>query len=264
MFVMDSAIPQRLDRLPVSRELWRVLALAGLAWLIESYDIGVIGTILRTLKSTFGLDSAGQGLVAITSTPGTVASVIPPGSFADQLGRERMLMIGTAWYAIFTSLTALIVLVSIPGKFTGARAVERLGRKATILVFGIISALNAVLFGFAQATIMIFGGMLLSFFGIGIDPALKIYGAGQYRTYTRETSVGFIKGIGRLFGGALAPFFMSLALAGGVAGSYLLVAGAAMVSVVAVAMLGTEMSGRSLERVSTFGVSTVSPARIVS
>jgi len=452
---MDYAIPQRLDRLPMSRELWRVLILAGLAWLIESYDIGVIGAILPSVKQDFGLGSSGQGLVAIASTLGIVVAVIPSGWLADQIGRKRMLMIGTAWYAIFTALTAiapsagaliglrflaglgmgmvfpipyaiaaeyvshrlrgaatgwldaclsvgyflapllafvilpsfsldggwrvlcligglpllyvplvarwmpesarwlvvrgrdeeadrvvryfeeaveqrtgtalpsprdetavkpevgrssplllfsrgylrrtammwiafpcllfvfyavqtytptvllkegfghnaflitaLIVLVSIPGKFTEAWAVERYGRKATILAFGIISALSAVLFAFAQlAAIIIFGGMLLSFFGIGVDPAIKIYGAEQYPTRIRETGVGFIEGVGRLVGGALAPYIMSLALAGGIAGSYLFVAGVALVGVLAVAVLGTETGGRSLERAARIDVS---------
>lgn len=470
---MEGAIPERIDRLPMSREIWRLLLLAGLAWLIESYDIGVIGNILPALQQEYALDAATVGLVAIASTLGIVVAVVPAGWLADQFGRKRMLIIGTAWYAIFTAicsfaptpsaliglrflaglgmgvvfpipyamaaeytprhvrgavtglldaflsvgyfiapvlafvllprfsidfgwralcfvgglpllyvpvllkwmpesarwlqvrgraneadqvvrgfeeaverrsgerlpvpsaeaagassavasggtslltlfrgaylrrtvmmwiafpcilfvfyavqtytptvlikegfgvgnaflLTALIVLVSIPGKLVEAYAVEHYGRKATILWFAAISAASAALFGISHlAALVIFAGMLLSFFGIGIDPAIKIYGAEQYPTSVRETGVGCIEGIGRLLGGALAPFIMSLVLGGiGVTGSSLFVGAVALVGFAAVALLGTETQGQSLE-VASAGmlpqtVDAVSPARLAS
>ena len=37
---MRSAIPARIDRLPLSREIWSIMLLAGVAWLVESYDVG--------------------------------------------------------------------------------------------------------------------------------------------------------------------------------------------------------------------------------
>lgn len=43
------SIAARIDRLPVSRELWYVMFMAGVAWLAESYDVGVISS---TLPST--------------------------------------------------------------------------------------------------------------------------------------------------------------------------------------------------------------------
>src|SRR5205823_1428514 len=48
------SIPERIDRLPMSRELWRPLLLAGIAWLIESYDIGLIGSVLPSLQRQYG------------------------------------------------------------------------------------------------------------------------------------------------------------------------------------------------------------------
>lgn len=55
-------------------------------------------------------------------------------------------------------------------------------------------------------------GIILAFFGIGVDPVIKIYGAEQYPTRIRETGIGLFEGVGRFFGGALAPFIMAFLL----------------------------------------------------
>lgn len=58
------------------------------------------------------------------------------------------------------------------------------------------------------------------------------------------------EGVGRFFGGALVPFLMALILArGGVSISYFFVALIALVGVSAVALLGTETKGRTIEYV---------------
>ena len=44
---MRMTIPARIDRLPLSREIWGIMLLAGVAWLVESYDVGVKG---RTIE----------------------------------------------------------------------------------------------------------------------------------------------------------------------------------------------------------------------
>jgi putative MFS transporter len=428
------------------------MLLAGIAWLIESYDIGIAGNVLPALQKQYHLDTFSVGLIATASTIGIVAAIIPAGWMSDQIGRKRMLIIGTAWYAIFSLLcgfapnaqvvvalrfvsglgmgavfpipyamaseymprrsrgamtgvldsflslgyflapliafalipqlpqdigwrylfyigglpllfvpilakwmpesarwlqvkgrydeadhivsqleaaisertgrelpslpvtttvvtsersvpvtlifrglylrrtimmwiafpcilfvfyaiqvytptvlvkegyalgsafliTALIVVASIPGKFLEAYAVERFGRKATIIWFSTLAAGSAILFGFSHVlALALCFGMILSFFGIGVDPAIKIYGAEQYPTRVRETGVGFIEGIGRLIGGVLAPFIMAFILAGsGVVGSYVFVAAVAMLGVLAVAFIGAETKGKMLEQVS--------------
>lgn len=438
--------------MPMTREFWRVLLLAGVAWLIESYDIGIVGNVLPSLQRQYSLDAFMVGLLATASTLGIVVAVAPAGHLADRFGRKKLLVIGTTWYAVaslassFVSaplaivtlrfigglgmgmvfpipygiaaeltpgrfrgaatamldaflsvgylgaslsaffvipqlpvdtgwrwlfvigalpllyvpallkwmpesprwlesqgradeadkivrsfetaveqrqgiqlppvesaprrrqrgdsmpvtrlfqgeyrkrtlmmwvafscilfmfysvqtymptvlvkdghglqgaflITSLIISASIFGKGLAAWMVERFGRKPTIVVFGVISAASAALFGvFHLAALAIPLAMLLSFFGIGIDPVVKIYGAEQYPTRLRETGIGLVEGVGRLFGGVAAPFIMSFILAGsGVTGSYLFVGGLAIIGVLAVAIFGQETKGRTIEAVS--------------
>ena len=120
-------IPARIDRLPVSREIWGIMLLAGVAWLVESYDVGVIGSVLASLQKEFQLGAFSVGLIAIASTLGIVISVIPAGWLADNIGRKKILIIGTAWYSVFSLLcgfaptpTALVVLRFMAGLGMGA------------------------------------------------------------------------------------------------------------------------------------------------
>src|SRR6266566_788833 len=388
------AIPARIDRLPVSREIWGIMLLAGVAWLVESYDVGVIGSVLPSLQKEFHLGAFSEGLLAIASTLGIVISVIPAGWMADNIGRKKILIIGTAWYSVFSLLcgfaptpvalvvlrfmaglgmgaifpipyamaaeltpryfrgamtavldsllsvgyfaapqiadieaksdtggainraptdgavvrprqkgryiqilerpflkrsvmmwvafscilfifyaiqtytptvliqkgyanatafllTAIIVLASIPGKYAAAFAVERFGRKATLIWFTEAAAVAAVLFGFLHnAMLSLSCGILLAFFGVGVDPIIKIYGAEQYPTRIRETGIGLFEGVGRFFGGALAPYIMAFILASGsVLVSYIFVALVALVGIGTVAVLGTETKGRTIDHV---------------
>ena len=465
----QEAIPARIDRLPLSREIWGIMLLAGVAWLVESYDVGVIGSVLPSLQKEFQLGALSVGLLAIASTLGIVIGVIPAGWMADSIGRKKILIFGTAWYAVFSLLcgfaptpaalvalrftaglgmgaifpipyamaaeltprhfrgamtaildsflsvgyfaapliafavipsmaqdmgwrvlfsiggfpllfvpallkwmpesprwlevkghtreadaivsklehdierrtgghlpppqiadieaksetggainqaptdgavvrtrqkgryiqilerpylkrtvmmwvafscilfifyaiqtytptvliqqgyasamafllTAIIVVASIPGKYAAAFAVERFGRKATLTWFTGAAAVAAVLFGFLHNPVLSLScGIILAFFGIGVDPVIKIYGAEQYPTRIRETGIGLFEGVGRFFGGALAPFIMAFLLAGsGVPGSYLFVALLALVGIGTVAVLGTETKGRTIEHV---------------
>ncbi|OLB33029.1 MAG: hypothetical protein AUH05_17830 [Ktedonobacter sp. 13_2_20CM_53_11] len=414
------------------------MLLAGVAWLVESYDVGVIGSVLPSLQKEFQLGAFSVGLLAIASTLGIVIGVIPAGWMADTIGRKKILIIGTAWYSVFSLLcgfaptpaalvvtprhfrgamtavldsflsvgyfaapliafavipsmsqdmgwrvlfyiggfpllfvpallkwmpesprwlevkgrtfeadaivsklehdierrtgeqlpppqmeakgdtgnldaganrstrqrgrynqifhrpylkrtvmmwvafscilfifyaiqtytptvliqqgyanamafllTAIIVVASIPGKYAAAFAVERFGRKATLIWFTGTAAVAAVLFGLLHNPVLLLScGIILAFFGIGVDPVIKIYGAEQYPTRIRETGIGLFEGVGRFFGGALAPFIMAFLLAGsGVPGSYLFVALLALVGIGTVAVLGTETKGRTIEHV---------------
>lgn len=459
---LQHAIPERIDRLPVNGVIIRIMLLAGIAWFIESYDIGIIGNALPLIGKQYPLNAASTGWLVAASTLGIVVAIVPASWIADQFGRKRVLIFGTAWYSIFSLLcgfapnipvlfvlrliagfgmgavfpipyaiaseymprrlrgtmtgildsflsfgyflspvlalfivplspvdgwrylfyigglpllyvpvlifampesarwlqskgqyeaannivstietrieqrtgkklpepeaetavvvsekavpvgmifqgpylkrtlmmwiafpcilflfyaiqtytptvlikegyavknafivTSIIVLASIPGKYLEAFVVERWGRKPTIIVFTIIACISAVFFGYTSALTKGLGlanaailglafGIILSFFGIGVDPAIKIYGAEQYPTRVRETGVGFIEGIGRFLGGALAPFIMAFIIStgGGIPRAYIFVAVVGLVGAASVAFLGTETKGEIIEKIS--------------
>ncbi|MBX5467396.1 MAG: MFS transporter [Firmicutes bacterium] len=439
-----------MERLYVTGYYWVILLVAALAWLIESYDIGIIGSALVPLKRLYHLGPGQVGLLAIASTVGIVVGVVPAGYLADRLGRKRMLMAGMVFYSLCTGLTgfasswpfialgrfvaglglgavfplpytmlsemspsymrgtaagildsflslgyfaspllaslliprmdlevgwrvlfwvgalplvytvviwrllpesprwlevkgrhaeaeavlrrieariersagkplpsverrravkvvkdqvpvaelwsgpflrrtlmiwttfggvffifyaitsfmptvltkegfglaasfgftALIQGAAIPGKWLEAWVVERWGRRPTIAAFTLVAAACAAVFGWLKTVPAIVAvAVVMSFFGIAADPAVKVYAAEQYPTRIRGVGTAFTEGVGRLIGGALAPYLFALILGGmGVAGSFWLVAGVALVAVVVVWAFGRETRGELLEQ----------------
>jgi MFS transporter, putative metabolite:H+ symporter len=58
---MRPAISARIDWLPLSREIWSIMLLSCVAWLVESYDVGVIGSALPSLQKEFQLGAFSNG-----------------------------------------------------------------------------------------------------------------------------------------------------------------------------------------------------------
>jgi putative MFS transporter len=147
--------------------------------------------------------------------------------------------------------TAVIVAVSIPGKLLEAWIVERWGRRPVIITFGLVAAGAALAFGFARgAAPVLIIGCVMSFFGIGADPAVKVYTAESYPTAIRATGTSVTEGFGRLLSGVIGPSLIPLLLvAGGVVAVYTVVGVVALVAVAAVAFFGEETRGQPLEAI---------------
>lgn len=157
--------------------------------------------------------------------------------------------------------TAIIVAVSIPGKLLEAWLVERWGRKPVIVGFGMIAGVAALLFGLARGPVAVLvAGGLMSFFGIGLDPAVKVYTAESYPTALRGTATATTEGFGRLLSGVLGPALIPLLLdTGGVTAAFSLVGTVGLVAVAAVARWGHETKGLTLEETSAAPADTLGP-----
>lgn len=144
---------------------------------------------------------------------------------------------------------SVIMAASIPGKFLEAYLVEHWGRKVVIVGFSVLGGLSALAFPFVHGfSVIVLLGISLAFFGISVDPAIKIFTAEQYPTTLRGKGVAFTEGVGRLIGGALAPYLMALILAdAGASRSFELIAVIAGIGALAVGILGTETQGLPLE-----------------
>ncbi|WP_104125804.1 MFS transporter [Cryobacterium sp. Y57] len=112
--------------------------------------------------------------------------------------------------------TLIITVAQLPGYAASAYLIERWGRRRTLAMFLIGSALSAALFGVAGDTIQVIGaGMLLSFFNLGAWGALYAVTPELYPTRIRATGAGWAAGIGRI-AAILAPLaVLSLRETGG-------------------------------------------------
>lgn len=102
-------IPNRVERLPVSRFTWSVVLLAGLAWFVESLSIGSLGVALPVLKQVMQLTPSASGILVASSTFGIVIGLIPAGFLSDKYGRKKILVWGIVEYSVLTLLCAASV-----------------------------------------------------------------------------------------------------------------------------------------------------------
>ena len=106
--------------------------------------------------------------------------------------------------------TLIITLAQLPGYAASAYLIERWGRRRTLAVFLVGSALSAAFFGIAgDTTQLIIAGMLLSFFNLGAWGALYAVTPELYPTRMRATGAGWAAGIGRI-ASILAPLAVPL------------------------------------------------------
>lgn len=111
----DANLLTRLDRMPMTKTIWGILILLVLGWLVESFDIGVVGTIILDLKKIWHLTPSSVGLLGISSTLGVVVGLIPAGRIADRFGRKTVLLWGMAIFSIFT--VASVLAYGLPSLF---------------------------------------------------------------------------------------------------------------------------------------------------
>lgn len=142
----------------------------------------------------------------------------------------------------------IMTLAQLPGYFTAAWFIERLGRKFVLVTYLIGTACSAYLFGVADSlTVLIVAGMLLSFFNLGAWGALYAYTPEQYPTVIRGTGAGMAAAFGRI-GGILGPLLVGYLVASEASLSliFTIFCGSILIGVFAVVIPGQETKQREL------------------
>ena len=145
----------------------------------------------------------------------------------------------------------LSTIAQIPGYFAAAFLVERWGRKPTLALFLLGTAVSAFLFGNAgTGTDAFLWVSLLSFFNLGAWGVLYTMTPELYPTSIRASGAGVAAAVGRI-GGIGAPFVTPLLVGPlGQTGVFGLFTALIVLTAVVVLVLGEETRGRSLEEIS--------------
>lgn len=192
--------------------------------------------ILSTLPALYALylrihlpDSPRFSAVSKTERPSVTESISK--LWSGEYGK-RTLMLWILWfcvvfsyYGMFLWLPSVMVLkgfsmvqsfgyvlimtlAQLPGYFSAAWLIEKMGRKFVLVVYLIGTALSAYLFGSAETLgLLITAGIFLSFFNLGAWGALYAYTPEQYPTRIRGSGAGMAAAIGRV-GGILGPLLV--------------------------------------------------------
>lgn len=142
----------------------------------------------------------------------------------------------------------IMTLAQLPGYFTAAYFIEKLGRKFVLVVYLLLTAGAAIWFGTAEsAGSLLAAGICLSFFNLGAWGGMYAYTPELYPTSVRSTGVGMSASFGRI-GGVIGPYLVGVLLASGVGlvTVFSIFFIAILIGAFAVLFLGTETKGKEL------------------
>lgn len=144
------------------------------------------------------------------------------------------------------SFTLIITLAQLPGYAAAAWLIEVWGRRITLAVFLVGSAVSAGLYGTAgSAASIIIAGCLLSFFNLGAWGALYAIGPELYPTALRGRGTGAAAGFGRI-ASIVAPLIVPPLIAATGAGSLFVLFAAAFAIAAVAAFTLPELKGKAL------------------
>lgn len=130
----------------------KLLGVAGLAWLFDAMDVGMLSFIIAALGADWKLDAAQMGWIGSVSSIGMAVGAFIFGLTADRIGRKNVLIltllvfsIGAGLSALATGLTIFLILRFIIGMGLGGElpvastlvsesvATEKRGRTVVLL-----------------------------------------------------------------------------------------------------------------------------------
>lgn len=138
-----------------------------------------------------------------------------------------------------------MTLAQLPGYFSAAWLIEKLGRKRVLTIYLIGTAICAWWFGWATSDAMLMtAGACLSFFNLGAWGAMYAYTPELYPTRIRSTGAGMAASFGRI-GGVIGPYLVGYLLerGTGITGVFLIFCAAIVVGVVVLLAWGRETRG---------------------
>lgn len=102
-----SSISQRIERLPVTPMLWKVLFLAGIGWLFDAMDQGMIAGVMAAIGKSWKLTPADLGLLGSASAVGMAIGAAVAGMVADKWGRRKVITFTLVLYGLASALSGL-------------------------------------------------------------------------------------------------------------------------------------------------------------
>ncbi len=146
----------------------------------------------------------------------------------------------------------LITLAQIPGYWSAAVLIDKVGRKKVLASYMALAGVGSLLFWTATGDFeALLWASVISFFNLGAWGVTYAYTPELYPTRLRATASGWANSIGRI-GGILGPYIAGLLIqtTGDPLYPFILFASVHFISAITVAILGEETKKRELEEIS--------------
>ncbi|WP_391204935.1 MFS transporter [Psychrobacillus sp. L4] len=85
----------------------KLLGIAGLAWMFDAMDVGILSFIIAALAADWGLTPVQMGWIGSVNSIGMAVGALVFGVFADKVGRKKIFMITLLLFSIAGGLSAL-------------------------------------------------------------------------------------------------------------------------------------------------------------
>jgi MFS family permease len=100
-------VTRRLDVLHWSRFHTLATAVLGIGWLLDAFEVNIVGSVLGVIQTVFHLDANQASWVVSIWLIGIMFGAFVFGYLADRFGRKRLFIATLLMYSFFTILTAL-------------------------------------------------------------------------------------------------------------------------------------------------------------
>ncbi|WP_043930171.1 MFS transporter [Bacillus sp. EB01] len=91
----------------------KLLGIAGLAWMFDAMDVGMLSFIIAALKIDWDLTAQQMGWIGSINSIGMAVGALIFGLFADRIGRKKVLIITLLLFSIGSGLSALTTSLGI-------------------------------------------------------------------------------------------------------------------------------------------------------
>lgn len=104
----------------------KLLGVAGVGWLFDAMDVGILSFVIAALAAEWGLSPSQSGWIGSVNSIGMAVGALFFGVFADKVGRKQIFMwtlvlfsIASGLSAFTTTLTAFLILRFLVGMGLG-------------------------------------------------------------------------------------------------------------------------------------------------
>ena len=96
---------------PLSRN--KLLGVAGVGWMFDAMDVGILSFVIAALSVDWGLDSTEMGWIGSVNSIGMAVGALLFGILADKVGRKRIFMWTLVLFSIASGLSAFATTLGV-------------------------------------------------------------------------------------------------------------------------------------------------------
>ncbi len=104
----EANLISRMERMPLNKALLTLVGLLSWCWVMEAFDLGMIGQVVLVLKNLWHMDAGTIGILGSCSTAGVVIGTACAGFLTDRFGRKKILLWGVFIFTFFTLVGSAI------------------------------------------------------------------------------------------------------------------------------------------------------------